>query len=233
MRKKFFMKPRLGTSGRGKVVGNDGTLGRAARQRLPGFTKTGGAVIEPWLERIMDLSVQFWISRDGEVTTLGSTRQLLTESGVYRGNVGTIDETGAIHSGTEHDEEICKAGLKVAQAAAREGFWGPCGIDAFTYRDPDGTLRLRALVELNARFTTGIIALGILARAREQGLIEGMNAWCVRIRAPEGGWPEKPEDPDCRLLVMDGDDLAPVEKPGLLLAPSLSQLDQGLARYSG
>ena len=38
---------------------------------------------------------------------------------------------------------------------------GVCGVDAFTWTHPrDGTEKLRGVVELNARFTGGAVALG-------------------------------------------------------------------------
>jgi len=53
----------------------------------------------------------------------------------------------------------------VARAAHAQGYHGPCGVDAFAFRGPDGPL-LRPAVELNARFTLGTIVTGLLRRAR-------------------------------------------------------------------
>ncbi len=49
--------------------------------------------------------------------------------------------------------------------AAAAGSHGPCGLDAFAFRSPeDGSRSFRPLVEFNARFTAGTVALGHIAR---------------------------------------------------------------------
>ena len=40
-----------------------------------------------------------------------------------------------------------------------EGFAGPCGVDAFSFRGPDREPLFRPLVEWNGRFTMGTVAL--------------------------------------------------------------------------
>jgi hypothetical protein len=105
----------------------------------------------------------------------------------------------------------------VGEAAVREGFWGPCGIDAFVYKDPENGELLRPLVELNARFTTGWIALGILQRARQHGLLEGKSAWSFRLRGPKTGWPAHEKAPDAQLFPFRAPGLSPAEEPALLL----------------
>jgi len=53
----------------------------------------------------------------------------------------------------------------VGARAAGDGYHGPCGIDAFAFRSPEDDSRtFRPLVEFNARFTAGTVALGHLAR---------------------------------------------------------------------
>ena len=38
------------------------------------------------------------------------------------------------------------------------GYEGPLGIDALVYRDPEGTYKLKSVVEINPRFTMGRVA---------------------------------------------------------------------------
>jgi hypothetical protein len=47
---------------------------------------------------------------------------------------------------------------------ADAGYHGPLGVDAFVYRDVDGALKLRPVVEVNPRFTMGRLALAIARR---------------------------------------------------------------------
>jgi hypothetical protein len=174
-RRSFVLKPRLGTSGRGRAAGRVGDpRWQRALARLAGC---GGAVLEPWLERCFDASVQLFVPERGDVVELGSLRQLVTPAGVPRGHQGEIDSCGRVSSGLACDAELRAAARAVARAAQAAGYFGPCGIDAFGYRAASGAEELRPVVELNARFTLGIVALGhaqrALARLRAEGALPG------------------------------------------------------------
>jgi uncharacterized ferritin-like protein (DUF455 family) len=165
-RRSFVLKPRFGTSGRGRASGGagreprwHGALGRLAER--------GGALLEPWLERTWDASVQLFVSECGEVQLLGSLAQIVTPAGVARGHRGVLDAEGRVSSGLPADAALRQAALRVARAAAAAGYWGPCGVDSFAFRDPEsGEEIVRPVVELNARFTMGIVAIGCVQRAR-------------------------------------------------------------------
>src|SRR5262245_25799760 len=205
LRGRFVLKPRLGTSGRGRLEGRAGALDpEALRGALPRFRARGGIVVEPWLERIADLSAQLWIGENGEPVVLGTLQQVLTAAGVPLGHRGELGADGEVSSGSRWDGELRAAALAVARAAAAAGFTGPCGVDAFTWRGADGRERLRPVVELNARFTAGTSALGVLARAQRGGLLRGRRAFHLGV-APglEDARAERlallPGDPDTAL----------------------------------
>lgn len=217
-RRRFTLKPRLGTSGRGRAAGagdrvDAGELGRACAR----LARRGGAVLEPWLERSADLSAQLHVGADGLVL-IGTTRQLVTRSGVYRGHAGLIDRRGRVTSGSPHDEALREAAIAVASAARAAGYTGPCSVDALVFRDPDGREVLRPVVELNARFSAGTVALGLVRRALPairagtRVLAGERRAFCFRLDAPAGGWPEG----DADLLVL------PLAEPGAPARPALA-----------
>lgn len=158
-RASFTLKPRFGTSGRGRVAGRDARLDDAARNALPRLAARGGCVVEPWLARKDDLSTCWRVDDDGGIELLGSTRQHVSGAGVHKGNV--VDDRG--RSGHPRDDEMVEAARAVVVAARDEGLRGPCGVDAFTFVD-EGREHLRAVVELNARFTAGIVAVGLSRR---------------------------------------------------------------------
>ena len=54
---------------------------------------------------------------------------------------------------------------RVAVALAGSGYFGPFGIDAFTYRNADGTVALQPRSEINARYSMGF-AIGFPAGLR-------------------------------------------------------------------
>jgi hypothetical protein len=163
---RFTLKPRHGSSGRGRFGGAlheiDATTLQSALARL---ASRGGAILEPWLDRDEDLSVQLSIDPAGEILVLGSLAQRVSSSGVYRGHRGIVDARGRVRSNSRWDEPLREAAVQVARCAREAGFHGPCGVDAFTFRGEDGSLRLRPVVELNARFTSGTVVLGLVRRA--------------------------------------------------------------------
>jgi len=170
--KRFTLKPRLGSSGRGRVAGRDTTETEAVRGALPRLADRGGAIFEPWLERLSDLSVVLHVpspNSSGTLpTVLGSLEMLVTPSGVFRGHFGEVDSRGRIFSGHRDDESLRADAAAVAQRASDRGFCGPCGIDAFAYLESDREAdreALRGLVEFNARTTMGLVTIGLVRRA--------------------------------------------------------------------
>lgn len=167
---RFTLKPRLATSGRGRVPGDGHRFDEGAiRGALPRLARRGGALLEPWLERTQDLSVQLHLGEDGALTLLGTLEQLLSTSGLYRGHRGVVDWRGRVSSGSRHEQALLEAASELARCAAAEGFHGPCGLDAFVFRieEPPEPAReiFRPVTEFNARFTTGTIVLGLVRRA--------------------------------------------------------------------
>lgn len=165
-RARFTLKPRFGGSGRGRVAGRDGAIDRPQREgALPRLAARGGAIAEPWLERSEDLSVQLLVEPGGTIRLLGSLALDADGAGITRGHAGQVDARGRVSSGSRYDEAVRDAAVTIARAAAEEGFLGPCGLDAFVFRGPDGADTLRPVVELNARFTVGTLVLAEVRRA--------------------------------------------------------------------
>lgn len=165
--KGLVLKPRFGSSGRGRVRA-DAAEARGALDRL---AARGGCVVEPWLERTEDLSAQLWIAPGGEFRILGTLRQELTPYGVWSAHAGVVDAAGAVSSSSYHDEGLRSAAACLARAAAKAGFHGICGLDAFVFRSAGGAEVLRPVVEFNARFTVGTISIGLVERALRCGTL--------------------------------------------------------------
>lgn len=176
---RFILKPRLGSSGRGRVAGRGSANTQSVRGALSRLAERGGAIFEPWLERRTDLSVVLYVppavSPEPLPTLIGSLEMLATASGVFRGHCGEVDSRGRIFSGHREDETLRADAAAVARRARDRGFFGPCGIDAFSYLEGDrvqgdreteaGRERLRRLVEFNARTTMGLVTIGLVRRA--------------------------------------------------------------------
>jgi len=207
-RGRFTLKPRLGSSGRGRVGGRaDALEPEKLGAALPRFARQGGALLEPWLERTTDLSVMLHIAPPapeggGEITLLGAAQQWLAPSGVYAGHLGEVDSRWRVFSGGPYEEAMREAAAAIAISAQQAGYWGPCGVDGFAFEGPGGAESdspgraspvLRPLVEFNARFTVGIIVAGLLRRAARQaapalGLQPGERRGFLFALDPPGDW---------------------------------------------
>ena len=220
---RFTLKPRLGTSGRGRVDGRAEALDTATLTgAFPRLARCGGAVLEPWLDRAFDLSAQVRVSEEEGVLLLGSLELLTGHSGSYRGHVGEIDSRGRIFSGLRQDEALREAAGLLAVEARQAGFHGPAGLDALVYREtPEAEPVLRPCVEWNARFTMGIVVLGLVRRLlprlrSELDLGPGeRRAFAFTLEAPPAGWESAREAAGLGSL------LVPLSCPGDSLEPAL------------
>jgi hypothetical protein len=235
---RFTAKPRVGTSGRGRVAGCAGALDRAALAGgLARLARCGGALLEPWLERRADYSTQLYVDPDGPLVLLGTLVQVMAPSGVPFGLRGLVDARGRVTSGAEVDAALREAAVAVAEAARAEGFRGPCGVDAFVFTGPDAAPVLRPVVELNARFTLGTLALAAVRRALPRlrdrlGLSPGRAvAFFFGLGPPQGGWPAPPDTRDGLVLPADPDDPAGGAALWAVRDPAL--LDHALAPAPG
>jgi hypothetical protein len=154
-------------------------------------------VIEPWLDRVLDLSIQLAINDDSEVRIKGITRFLADGRGQYLGTVvgrpldGLPPDVTRFVAGEgdgrwsvfEHLEAL---GLYIGGQLAARGHRGLAGVDAFVYRVPSGELRLKPLVEVNPRCTMGHIALALSPRIKKAGC--GLFAMVSRAAAKRAGF---------------------------------------------
>lgn len=163
--RRFTLKPRFGSSGRGRTGGEARVDLPNLRGALERLARRGGALFEPWLERTRDLSVVLHLQPGAPTpSVLASFEMLTTRSGGYRGHCGTLDPQGGIRSGDPEDQRLLRGARAVAERAAALGFSGACGVDAFRYREGDRE-GWRGAVEFNARPTMGLVCYGLVRRA--------------------------------------------------------------------
>jgi hypothetical protein len=169
---RVVLKAPLGTSGRGMIrifTEADHASARVWTERT--VASQGAVVVEAWLDRLLDLSVQINVAEDRSVRVLGVTRFETDSRGQYVGTllgdplraIGTPLRRALVGPGRgwrmfEHLEEV---GLFVGARLAGLGHRGPAGIDALVHRDAVGGIRLKPIVEVNPRCTMGHIALAL------------------------------------------------------------------------
>lgn len=143
----FVIKEEFSYSGRGMlIVKSEAELANAEKFCARVFQKGEAVVLEPWLQRVRDFSSQWEIDETGP-RLVGWTELFNTAHGSYLGT--------RIDPSFEEDPTEAEA---VAQAAYREGYRGPAGVDAFVYLEK-GVEKVRHVVELNARRTLGRVLL--------------------------------------------------------------------------
>lgn len=145
----------------------DGPIGGWIRSVIE---SQGEIVIEPWLDKVVDLSIQLEV-RKNQVELLGIRRFYTGSRLEYRGtdldprltSLGpeALRYLHSSQSGPSPLESWKVLARAVGQALGNEGYQGPAGIDALLHRLPNGHLRLKPLVELNPRWTMGRVALAI------------------------------------------------------------------------
>jgi len=137
------------------------------------FTQKRELVVEPWLERLQDFSVQLEMTPPG-LKLCGYTGLLNDARGQFVANfvephhhkripanvVALFREPKDISARLlDFYGEIFTA---LEEELRRVGFTGPIGIDAFVYRDPNGAVKLKPVVEINPRYTMGRVLVELM-----------------------------------------------------------------------
>ena len=129
----------------------------------------GETVVEPWLDRVYDFSVQFEMTGSG-LKLLAYTRLVNNARGQFRGIISNgfckdsdasltrfllQPQSGQPRVYAWYQDQVA---LRLEKTLKEIGYIGPIGIDALVYRDPKGAYKLKSLVEINPRFTMGRVA---------------------------------------------------------------------------
>ena len=160
-----MLKAPYGTSGMGiREVRNEAEL---SSPPLLGWIRNllaqqGEIIVEPKLAKVCDLSIQFEVQAD-RVRILDVRRFFTGSRHEYRGTwIGKnrpgfgADELRFLHAvQADWREFVQNLGMRLRQ----EGYLGPAGVDGLIWRDSEGALRLKPMVELNPRWTMGRVAL--------------------------------------------------------------------------
>jgi len=150
----------------------------ATHQRWLAHTLQDGRqlVIEPWLERELDFSVQLEMG-PRRLKLCGYTGLINDRKGQFQANwaaanydrripekVAALFREAADFSGRL--QRLYANILSLLEAELqRAGFVGPISIDAFVYRTSQGGCRLKPVVEINPRYTMGRLTLELMRHA--------------------------------------------------------------------
>ncbi len=130
-------------------------------------------VVEQWLERELDFSVQLEMSDEG-LKLCGYTGLINDARGQFQANVALPGHQKKIPANLialfpEPPDIAQRLHALFAEIFAlleaelrRANFFGPLGIDAFAYHDADGKIRLKPIVEINPRYTMGRVTVELM-----------------------------------------------------------------------
>lgn len=132
-------------------------------------------VVEPWLERLVDFSVQLEMEPTG-LRLLGYTGLVTDARGQFLANTAAPNFARALppavldcfreqRGAVAALRDLFDALFKALEAELKPaGYLGPAGVDVFVYRDAAGHARLKLVVEINPRYTMGRLLLELMKR---------------------------------------------------------------------
>ncbi len=124
----------------------------------------GRVVVEPWLKKEFDFSIQIEVT-PVDKKVLGLARFLTDETGKYKGALlGGFDvllseeQKKIIHNGEDSFTDFVQETAEFVASALREfSYSGVAGIDGFVFRDKNGALKIKPIVEINCRWNMGTL----------------------------------------------------------------------------
>jgi hypothetical protein len=175
---KLVVKAPWSSSGRGLQILRPNEYNQTNRQVITGYLKQQGFVIvEPWHNKVLDLSFQFFSFGNGKIEYRGLTTFSTDHSGRYTGNYLQElppDLTPELKEFlSENLDEVKLALIKTLTSSDYStDYYGWFGVDAIIFRSPDGKLKVHPCLEINCRFTMGAIALSLRTHLAEQSVGE-------------------------------------------------------------
>jgi hypothetical protein len=157
------------------------------------FEKGQRLVIEPWLERQLDFSLQLEMGAEG-LKLCGYTGLINDHRGQFQANWAAAGHDQHLPGGLlgllgGHHDAPSRCRRLYAEMASllgadlqRTGYLGPVGLDAFVYRTPEGESRLKPIVEINPRYTMGRLTVELMKHAcpASHGLLRLVTATRAR-----------------------------------------------------
>jgi hypothetical protein len=148
----WLLKRPFGYAGRGRKKLRPGGLTADERAWVrASFAAGEGLLVEPLVDRTLDLGRHGWLEPDGPCTWGQLTAQVIDDTGAWQGS-RRADDTALT---PEERALLTRTSDETAAALHRAGYFGPFGLDAYLWRTPGGERRLQPRSELNARYSMG------------------------------------------------------------------------------
>jgi len=171
---RVVVKEALGVAGHNAMRLWEPEISAAQRQWLARALERGQQlVVEPWLERELDFSVQLEMGPQG-LKLCGYTGLINDRKGQFLANWAEADYSQRLPARiaalfraqadiSEHFQHLYGKIFSLLETELRRaGFVGPVSIDALVYRTPQGECRLKPVVEINPRYTMGRVTVELM-----------------------------------------------------------------------
>jgi len=160
----LVVKTPYSSSGRGIMWLRDITLSDAERKWISGaILKQGFVSVEKGLDKVADFAMEFDLDNGGNVSYEGLSLFATEGKGAYTGNRLANQET--LHKEiADLVGETDLSTLQVILSDVLREFYAPyysgcIGVDMMVYRKADNSLAIHPCVEINMRYTMGMVAL--------------------------------------------------------------------------
>lgn len=160
----FVLKTPYSSSGRGLLWLSERKLGSKDRAWIEGALKKQGSVsIECALNKYQDFAMEFYSDGQGHVRYEGLSVFGAERKGAYSGNVlGTQEYLNSFfieQFGEEVFQKIQEIVRETIQSVYGTTYTGFLGVDMLVYRKADNSLAIHPCIEINMRYTMGMVAL--------------------------------------------------------------------------
>lgn len=161
----IVLKAPLSSSGRGVQIIRRKFLNSSNKQWISGVLKQQNYLIaEPFLEKVLDLSFQFQVKSNSEISYLGYSVFETNTNGQYRGTFIHPDlNTVLSGQNIEKLEEMIRTTAITVREALKNSVYthlhrGFLGVDAMIFRDGE-KLMMQPCIEVNCRMNMGVLAM--------------------------------------------------------------------------
>ena len=201
----FVLKTPFSSSGRGLYWLEDNKLDSRAISWINGALRKQGAVsLEPALDKVMDFAAEFYSDGNGDVKYTGLSIFETNSHGQFTGCMLGSQEAlmRSLNEYISPDdymylvEQICLI-LKDIVGSTYCGFMG---VDMLIYKASDGNYAVHPFVELNLRYTMGLVAMQI----SNQFIHPGSHGMLRTISFVYNAYQEHQRMQDESPLILDG-----------------------------
>ncbi len=145
--------------GNRRISGNSVIGETDAHNLIQLFSQHGKIILEPWHERIMDLSANFKVNENGEVVDFFGHELFNSRDGSFLGIKVYPDRQAP----EPWRDSLLDTAKKLGKELKQIGYFGPVSMDAYIWDNADEA-QLRPLVDVNARLSMAMPIHGLAQR---------------------------------------------------------------------